>query len=110
MNYHVRIYQKEKSSEWIFDLTKDKLIELVVNPYQSGFNLFLNGTTVEIEGIESLEIRQTQNSIEQIVDEIRSRKNTAKRPQADAGSPVIVTKAEAYMNTIISLESNIRLN
>lgn len=100
MNYHVRIYQKQKDSEWIFDLSKEKLIERIVSPYQTGENLFLNGTPVELEGIERVEIRQTLNSIEQIVDEIRSRKNAAKRRQADAGfisfSPVRVTKEEAF--------------
>ncbi len=100
MKYHVRIDRRDKDSEWIFDLSDEELIERIVRPYETGENLFLNGTTVELEEIERVEIRRTQKPIEQIVDEIRNRRNEARRRRANAGfvsfRPVRVSKEEAY--------------
>ncbi len=101
MKYHVRIIQKQKGSEWMFDLSKDKLIEQIVNPYLALSNLSINGITVEFEEINRLEIRRTENPMKQIAYGIKRRKSAAKKLQEDAGvtglSPVVVTYDEAFI-------------
>ncbi|MDO9276046.1 MAG: nucleotide-binding protein [Lutibacter sp.] len=69
MNYHIRIsLRSQKSSdETKTDLTEEQLMTRIVEPYENGEPIIINGKTILPDGIERIKISKSPESSEQII-------------------------------------------
>lgn len=74
MNYHVIFTLKtEKSSyETKTDLTEEQLNMRIIEPYEQGQPIILNGKTIQPTDIDRIRISKSQESSEQIISQIKT--------------------------------------
>lgn len=60
--YHVRIYTQQDPDnkwEWVQDLSREKLENLIIVPYRVGRHITINGRTVRVEDLRRITLEQT---------------------------------------------------
>lgn len=67
MYYHVHIYQKHNCHEIKANLTEEELESRIVNPYQEGEPIVINGKTIQLNLIERIQIFKTITVLDEIV-------------------------------------------
>jgi len=79
MHYHVRITQKSNKShdEVKVDLSKDRLIEQFISPYEKGEPIIVNGKTIAIDDIERIAISETEEDSKKIADRLAYEDSTS---------------------------------
>lgn len=73
MNYHVRISLKSQKSrdETKNDFSEDQLQVRIIEPYQQGEPIIMNGKTIQPKDIDRIKISKSQESSQQLIDKIR---------------------------------------
>lgn len=89
MNYHVRISLKsqQSSDETKTDFSEEQLQVRIIEPYEQGEPIILNGKTIQPADIDRIRISKSRDSSEQIIQQIRD---------ADRNSNVISIGGPSY--------------
>lgn len=72
--YHVRITTKSDRGhdEVKLDLSKEQLTERILNPYESGTNIIVNGKSIESNDIERIKLNRTNEDSLRLLPQIRA--------------------------------------
>lgn len=73
MNYHVRISLKSQKSsdETKTDFSEEQLLVRIIEPYEQGEPIILNGKTIQPNDIDRIQISKSPESSEQIIQRIK---------------------------------------
>ncbi|RMA67714.1 TIR domain-containing protein [Ulvibacter antarcticus] len=73
MNYHVRISLKSQKSsdETKNDFSEEQLLVRVIEPYEQGEPIIMNGKTIQPNDIDRIQISKSSESSEQIIEKIK---------------------------------------
>ncbi len=74
MYYHVRISTRSNQShdETKVDLNSDQLYERVIQPYEAGESIFINGKNIEGNDLSRIKISRSEQPSSRIIDQLRS--------------------------------------
>ena len=74
MNYHIRISLKSQKSsdETKTDFSEEQLQVRIIEPYEQGEPIILNGKTIQPSDIDRIQISKSQESSQQIIQRIKS--------------------------------------
>ena len=73
MLYHIQIHHKHSVDEYKINLTEEELIERIVQPYETGVPIVINGTTINLGLILRIKIFETEDNLDPIVEEFENR-------------------------------------
>jgi predicted nucleotide-binding protein len=76
--YHIRIVKKNGKKVWNFDLSKQRVINEIVNPLAKWKPLMLRGSLVEPSDIEHIAISETEESSSKILENKKWRRSGEK--------------------------------
>lgn len=88
MYYHILIHHKQHHDESKINLTEEQLITRIINPYQQGIPIVLNGRTIELSTIQRIEIFETEDTLDAKIKEfdLEFEKDTSEFKVFDASS------------------------
>jgi len=89
MYYHVRISTKSNQShdETKVDLNEDQLNERIIQPYEVGDSIFINGKNIEGNDLSRIRISHSEQPSSMIIEELR---------REDRNSPVVRVGGPSY--------------
>lgn len=93
MNYHIRISLKsqQSSDETKTDFSEEQLKVRIIEPYEQGEPIILNGKTIQPTDIDRIQISKSQESSEQIIQKIKF--DNRKRNSISIGGPSYAWRA-----------------
>lgn len=68
--YHVKIITQEDKTEQVDDLSKQDLLTKIVEPYEQGRGIFLNGTNINSLEITKILVMKTHETYQKVSDRI----------------------------------------
>lgn len=83
--FQVMLISKGDKKEKVKDLTEEKLLKSIVEPYRKGETIFVNGTSINSLTIERIHIRQTSESYRTISDRLYEQDRIARERHASNG-------------------------
>jgi predicted nucleotide-binding protein len=88
MYFHIKLLKSDDDGEIKVNITEEELIERYVEPYLSGDTIVINGTTIDPKNIYRVKITESKDSLDTIVQQIRSKDKLDRSPFAFfQGSP-----------------------
>lgn len=70
MFYHIKLMQANDRGEFKINISEEELLQRYVEPYIYGETIVINGTTLEPKDVWRVKITQSENTLDEIVNEI----------------------------------------
>lgn len=68
MYYHILIHHKNNADEYKVDLSTEELNARIIEPYQKGIPIVLNGRTIDLKYIMRIQIFETSESLDSAIE------------------------------------------
>jgi predicted nucleotide-binding protein len=80
MYYHIKLMQANDRGEFKINISEEELLQRYVEPYIYGETIVINGTTLEPKDVWRVKITQSENTLDEIVNEIEQEDSFDRSP------------------------------